>query len=1198
MKNEIIKILLVILVVLLVLILPQNPFNQRKNRISASEQGEIFEEPFFEELELPREPSIPGRIEGTGTYFKIDDSEYLNITLKSTEKIKVGLESIPKMISLDIEASPEEINSTIFTIGGLESNKTYFKYQDSYRNEAVFVSNENGSYSWTQDLSQPHHIWIQEVGGTIFLPEDCELYGVWEEATSTCTLNQDLTESMEITTNNITLDCNGYSITGGRTNYGIYLNNKTGVTIKNCTVSNFSYGIYLYNTDYSELLDNITNSHTADGIRLHNSSNNTVINNNCSLNNDAGILLWSSSESNTISNNNCSNNKYGIYLWRSPNNEIYNNNISNSQVYGIILFDSSDTYITDNNINSNGIDGIVLLISSNIEISNNKFINDGIFLGSNVASENLSYFNTHIIENNTINEKPIYYYKDTSGIKVPEDAGSVILANCDNMTVENINTSFGSVGIELAYTENSKISNNEASNNVRGIYLHYSSNNNISENNALNNIVGVYPYHSSNNKIYHNNFIDNSRQAYVAGGSGNLFDDGYPSGGNYWSDYTGVDLYSGLNQDQPGSDGIGDTPYTFSGGQDNYPFMRESGWEVVYDLGFRANPDGFKFKNLKTKGTWEMFEQFFGREATTLSNGEKRYVAEQYFKEKYKKPQGSCYGFSVSSLINFEKLDQPNTGSFAIPYYDILYSQDLNDNIQDAIAYYQRFQSSLEPMLYAMAQSNESGNSPNFYYEEIKENINNRQPVVLLIAEEPEWWGIWQKGGRHAVVPYRYEELSENEAYVYVYDSNHPGDNDRKIIFDLKNDEWSYEFKKFLWLFPKIWEGDSSYQSIIIIPLSMNLHKGVAPWTQNVTVINSEGPASLLFIDKDSRRIGFVDGEFVDEIPEAIHAVLATQDEDELITLYYLPEDLDHIITLHGTSEGKAFLNVFGNYSLIQIKDATVYSTTIDNVKIGKDSKTLTYTTNDNYKEYSATITEELTDTSRIVTVNTSISADDITTLEITDEQTFKYTNTGNTKTYNLILEQRGTGAGQTSFSDLTVGTNATHIVGVADWNNLDTTEIILEIDENSDGIIDEKKTLQITFEDPKRGTKLTINTIDETFQFIAPDKEFPAKKADWMKIIELSKRSNIFKYNRWRKTWRIDISKLDLDPIVALKLQTFQFKERPKEIILIKHSDEELKLFAIAVDENIDFCLAHAKDVKIREHYLLIDRVGKEERN
>jgi hypothetical protein len=64
--------------------------------------------------------------------------------------------------------------------------------------------------------------------------------------------------------------------------------------------------------------------------------------------------------------------------------------------------------------------------------------------------------------------------------------------------------------------------------------------------------------------------------------STNDWDDGYPSGGNYWADYRGVDKNHGENQNIPGSDGLGDTPYQILGGagQDRYPLMSQAVTEV------------------------------------------------------------------------------------------------------------------------------------------------------------------------------------------------------------------------------------------------------------------------------------------------------------------------------------------------------------------------------------------------------------------------------------------------------------------------------------------------------------------------------------------------------------------------------------------------------------------------------------------
>jgi parallel beta-helix repeat protein len=91
--------------------------------------------------------------------------------------------------------------------------------------------------------------------------------------------------------------------------------------------------------------------------------------------------------------------------------------------------------------------------------------------------------------------------------------------------------------------------------------------------------IGIYVDESNigrgENKFFHNDIIDNKRQALVRGERKATWDNGYPSGGNYWSDYAGVDEMSGPNQDKPGSDGIGDTPYVIDRENvDRYPLMR------------------------------------------------------------------------------------------------------------------------------------------------------------------------------------------------------------------------------------------------------------------------------------------------------------------------------------------------------------------------------------------------------------------------------------------------------------------------------------------------------------------------------------------------------------------------------------------------------------------------------------------------
>ena len=138
-------------------------------------------------------------------------------------------------------------------------------------------------------------------------------------------------------------------------------------------------------------------------------------------------------------------------------------------------------------------------------------------------------------------------------------------------------------GIYLAGSWHNSICGNNITNNGYGIYLYSCAYNTISRNTIANNSqYGITLEDSSIIDIFHNNFLNNTNQISIVGKSHVyvldrpffVWDNGYPSGGNYWSDYTGMDEEKGPKQDQPGSDGIGDTAYVIDeNNTDRYPLM-------------------------------------------------------------------------------------------------------------------------------------------------------------------------------------------------------------------------------------------------------------------------------------------------------------------------------------------------------------------------------------------------------------------------------------------------------------------------------------------------------------------------------------------------------------------------------------------------------------------------------------------------
>jgi parallel beta-helix repeat protein len=149
-----------------------------------------------------------------------------------------------------------------------------------------------------------------------------------------------------------------------------------------------------------------------------------------------------------------------------------------------------------------------------------------------------------------------------------------VLLDVVNITVKNTRIENCFDGIQLFNSSDNFITGNAIiGNSYEGVGVYYSFDNIISGNNIRGNQIGLALHNSSDNSIFHNDFADNTNQIY-AEFSVNMWDNDYPSGGNFWSDYNGTDAYSGPNQNQLGSDGIGDTSYVCAENNfDNYPLM-------------------------------------------------------------------------------------------------------------------------------------------------------------------------------------------------------------------------------------------------------------------------------------------------------------------------------------------------------------------------------------------------------------------------------------------------------------------------------------------------------------------------------------------------------------------------------------------------------------------------------------------------
>ena len=481
---------------------------------------------------------------------------------------------------------------------------------------------------------------------------------------ATYTLKSNLVDmNLLIERDNIVFDGAGYSIAGSKSGTGLELNQRNNVTIKNARVENWGRCIQLSRSLNCKIIDNeILEAEW--GLRLEYGCNGTLVsrnkiqrissvavflrysntNNNFSENTltavSAGFYLHYSSNNNFIVENNVTASAqgagdYGIGSYASYNNLFSKNNLMGNWVAAAVNLNSAhNTAVTENSV-KNYQQGLWITASENVTASQNQleslsFAAIGIDTSPTVRlrsnkivnatqsfeilttsnPKSLSHFMHDIDDSNTVDGKPVYYWKNETNQTFPSEAGFVGAINCTNLKVQDQNFTKGG-GVLFAFTQRSSIFDNSISDCRYGIYFVSSQLNSLGGNRISRNSYGIvfeanttdneivgntiekninsgmrlyradknvvfgneisHNYRgldfalANGNSIYGNNFLWNTIQSFTDTSSLNSWDRGYPKGGNYWTDYHGSDT---------NGDGIGDTPHVINiVNQDNFPIM-------------------------------------------------------------------------------------------------------------------------------------------------------------------------------------------------------------------------------------------------------------------------------------------------------------------------------------------------------------------------------------------------------------------------------------------------------------------------------------------------------------------------------------------------------------------------------------------------------------------------------------------------
>jgi hypothetical protein len=388
---------------------------------------------------------------------------------------------------------------------------------------------------------------------------------------------------------------------------------------------------------------------------------------------------------------------------------------------------------------------------------------------------------------------------------------------------------------------------------------------------------------------------------------------------------------------------------------------------VVADIGFRPDVNGFSFPNYGAEFTDKNLTEvemrrMFGDQVCALLENDKCTLtppAKQWMDVMNESMGGGhCDGFATLSLLMFS--GEVNPDAFGAAKITDLSPQD--EKLQHELAYWWATQTT----------------SPEFE-SRIKGTPNDVLKLLLNETASGELYtiGIFKQDGSggHAIAPYGVIDKGGGIYEVRVYDNNYPGER-RSLTIDSNANTWKYEGSINPQVAPELYEGDAETQSLMLFPVSPRLGQqactfcapasaaslpddggnarlasrvGVTPVRYNQFYLSGGG--YLQISDILGRRLGFVDGKFVNEIPgaQSINIMVGDVVTDSPEPEYWIPDGISVTARIDGSTLKEASstdLVIIGPGYSIGIEGISLEPDQVDMVTYDAEHNIANYATN------------------------------------------------------------------------------------------------------------------------------------------------------------------------------------------------------------------------------------------------------------